>query len=178
MPRFREMPVSSTPASSLLSEYFDERAATFPVAQGSYHTATPVDATFTPPAGVFVVAVADGAADASVRDAGGVGDVTPDGDDALACGGVRRLEPGADGRVRYEVKHLFVRPVARGRGLGRLVLAELERRAIDLGAEQLVLDTNDSLEAAGGLYRAAGYSLIEPYNDNPNATAWYGKTAR
>jgi len=162
------MPVSSTPASSLLSEYFDERAATFPVAQGSYHTATPVDATFTPPAGVFVVAVADGAADEATQ---GIAD-------ALACGGVRRLEPGADGRVRYEVKHLFVRPVARGRGLGRLVLAELERRAIDLGAEQLVLDTNDSLEAAGGLYRAAGYSLIEPYNDNPNATAWYGKTAR
>lgn len=131
---------------------------------------------------MFVVAVADGAADGAadegVRDDAAVDDVALDVADALACGGVRRLEPGADGRVRYEVKHLFVRPVARGRGLGRLVLAELERRAIDLGAEQLVLDTNDSLEAAGGLYRAAGYSLIEPYNDNPNATAWYGKNAR
>ncbi|KQR62445.1 GNAT family N-acetyltransferase [Frigoribacterium sp. Leaf172] len=167
MPRFREMPVSSTPASSLLSEYFAERAATFPVTQGSYHTANPVDATFTPPAGVFVVVTTDDDAEApdeAVR--------------ALACGGVRRLESGPDGRVRYEVKHLFVRPDARGRGLGRQVLVELERRAIALGADELVLDTNDSLEAAGGLYRAAGYSLIEPYNDNPNATSWYGRPVR
>jgi GNAT superfamily N-acetyltransferase len=169
------MPVSSTPASSLLSEYFAERAATFPVTQGSYHTATPVDATFTPPAGVFLVVVADaGAAD----DAGADGAGAADDVDALACGGVRRLEDGPDGRVRYEVKHLFVRPDARGRGLGRQMLVELEQRAIGLGADQLVLDTNDSLEAAGGLYRAAGYSLIEPYNDNPNATSWYGRSVR
>jgi GNAT superfamily N-acetyltransferase len=178
MPRFREMPVSSTPASSLLSEYFAERAATFPVTQGSYHTATPVDATFTPPAGVFLVVVA--AADAGAPDDAGAaaGDAADDDGDALACGGVRRLEDGPDGRVRYEVKHLFVRPDARGRGLGRQMLVELEHRAIGLGADQLVLDTNDSLEAAGGLYRAAGYSLIEPYNDNPNATSWYGRSVR
>jgi GNAT superfamily N-acetyltransferase len=175
MPRFREMPVSSTPASSLLSEYFAERAATFPVTQGSYHTATPVDATFTPPVGVFLVVVAD--VDAG-DDAGADGAGAADDVDALACGGVRRLEDGPDGRVRYEVKHLFVRPDARGRGLGRRMLVELEQRAIGLGADQLVLDTNDSLEAAGGLYRAAGYSLIEPYNDNPNATSWYGRSVR
>ena len=41
--------------------------------------------------------------------------------------------------------------------------------------EELVLDTNASLEAAGGLYRSSGYVDIEPYNANPNATNWYGK---
>ena len=46
---------------------------------------------------------------------------------------------------------------------------------MEFGAEELVLDTNASLEAAGGLYRSSGYVDIEPYNDNPNATNWYGK---
>ncbi len=38
-----------------------------------------------------------------------------------------------------------------------------------------MLDTNDSLAAAGALYRSAGFERIPPYNDNPNATAWYRK---
>ena len=45
-------------------------------------------------------------------------------------------------------------------------------------ADEIVLDTNDSLAAAGGLYRSAGYATIEPYNANPNATTWYGKAVR
>ena len=32
------------------------------------------------------------------------------------------------------------------------------------------------LEAAGGLYARSGFVAIDPYNDNPNATRWYGKT--
>jgi ribosomal protein S18 acetylase RimI-like enzyme len=64
---------------------------------------------------------------------------------------------------------------ARGRGAGRRLLEELERRAVRYGAEDLVLDTNASLEAAGGLYRSSGFTEIEPYNANPNATHWYGK---
>ena len=32
-----------------------------------------------------------------------------------------------------------------------------------------------TLAAAGGLYQSAGYAPIDPYNDNPNATNWYGK---
>jgi hypothetical protein len=38
-----------------------------------------------------------------------------------------------------------------------------------------VLDTNESLEAAAGLYRTHGYESIQPYNDNPNATDWFRK---
>jgi ribosomal protein S18 acetylase RimI-like enzyme len=73
------------------------------------------------------------------------------------------------------VKHLWLAPAGRGRGEGRRLLAELERRAIGFGAGELVLDTNASLEAAGGLYRSSGYVDVEPYNANPNATNWYGK---
>ncbi|HEY8590669.1 MAG TPA: PadR family transcriptional regulator, partial [Naasia sp.] len=58
---------------------------------------------------------------------------------------------------------------------GRLLLAKLERRAAGFGARTVVLDTNASLEAAGGLYRSSGYTAVEPYNDNPNATHWYRK---
>jgi GNAT superfamily N-acetyltransferase len=74
-----------------------------------------------------------------------------------------------------EVKHLYVVPAARGRGLGRLLLTALEERARALGAVTIVLDTNRSLEAAGGLYRSAGFRPTEPYNDNANATDWFGK---
>jgi hypothetical protein len=52
---------------------------------------------------------------------------------------------------------------------------ELERRAAESGADEIVLDTHRSLSAAGGLYRSSGYQAIAPYNDNPNATDWFGK---
>ncbi|MEG9492018.1 MAG: GNAT family N-acetyltransferase, partial [Microbacterium aurum] len=114
----------------------------------------PTASVFTPPAGVFVVAVDDG----------------PD----VGCGGIRRIEDGPAG-VRYEVKHLYLRPETRGRGWGRLLLEDLERRAREWGAAELVLDTHHTLAAAGGLYARSGFEAIAPYNDNPNATRWYGK---
>jgi ribosomal protein S18 acetylase RimI-like enzyme len=73
------------------------------------------------------------------------------------------------------VKHLFLRPETRGRGWGRLLLDDLERRAREWDAAELVLDTHHTLEAAGGLYASSGFETVEPYNDNPNATRWYRK---
>ncbi|TWX37379.1 GNAT family N-acetyltransferase [Frigoribacterium sp. ACAM 257] len=166
MPRFRAVPVSSPAAADLLEAYFAERRATFPSGKGSYRTASPSDVSFTPPAGSFLL-VEDDASSDSVPEPGTVG--------ALACGGVRRIDPTPEGLVRYEVKHVFVRPEARGRGLGRLLMAELEEVAAGLGADLVVLDTNESLLAAGALYRATGYREVEPYNDNPNATTWFAK---
>jgi len=88
----------------------------------------------------------------------------------VGCGGVRMLDPR-----RAEIKHLYLRDRARGKGWGRELLAELEAHAVALGAREIVLDTNASLEAAQGLYRSSGYADIEPYNDNPNATNWFAK---
>ncbi|QEO16014.1 GNAT family N-acetyltransferase [Agromyces intestinalis] len=147
-------------AHELLVGYFAERAAGFPAAQGEYRPTFPVDAAFTPPAGVFLL----------VEQTDASGPATP-----VGCGGVRRIEPGPDGAVRYEVKHLWLRPAARGGGEGRRLLVELERRAAGFGADEIVLDTNASLEAAGGLYRSSGYVSVEPYNDNPNADLWLRK---
>lgn len=146
--------VADPRAQALLTEYFAMRGESFPKGK-TYRPVFPDAAVFTPPAGVFLILVDDDGVDAG-------------------CGGIRRIEDGPAG-TRYELKHLYVAPSTRGRGWGRLVLAELEDRARALGAAELVLDTHHSLEAAGGLYARSGYTAIAPYNDNPNATRWYGK---
>jgi ribosomal protein S18 acetylase RimI-like enzyme len=167
MLRFREAAVTDPDAHALLTAYFAERAEGFPPEQGVYRPTFPSAEQFVPPAGVFLI-VEPASADTAARQSKPL----PAG---LGCGGVRRIPDSAEGLVRYEVKHLWLRPEARGLGGGRQLLQELERRAVGFGAEELVLDTNASLEAAGGLYRSTGYESVEPYNDNPNATNWYAK---
>ena len=149
MTSFREATVDEPAAQRLLTEYFESRELGF--IGGSYRTVFPSVETFAKPGGVFLI--------------------VEDGGEDVGCGGLRTIAPG-----RMEVKHLWLEPHTRGRGLGRALLAELERRAVDLGASELVLDTNATLEAAAGLYRSSGFVDVEPYNDNPNATNWYAKT--
>jgi len=155
MPFFMDVPVSDPRAVALLTEYFGDRELSFPAAQGKYRPTYPTPEQFVPPRGVFLLLM--------------------DGDDLVGCGGIRRLGDTPDGTARFEVKHVWLRPVARGRGWGRLLLNELERRAAGFGAAEVVLDTNASLESAAALYRRSGYVSIAAYNDNPNATNWYRK---
>lgn len=158
MVRFIDMAADAPAAHDLLTEYFAARAAAFP--GGTYRPTYPDAAAFVAPDGVFLVVEGEDAAVGSR--------------DFVGCGGIRRIPDGPTG-VRYEVKHLYLDPSTRGRGWGRLLLDELERRARTWGADELVLDTHHTLEAAGGLYASAGFTAIEPYNTNPNATRWYGK---
>lgn len=148
------LPADDPRARALLDAYVALRAETFPAGQ-AYRPVLPVASTFTPPAGVFLLVVDD-----EGRDAG--------------CGGIRRIDDGPRG-IRYEVKHLYVDPTARGRGWGRLLLDALEQRAREWGAAELVLDTHHTLEAAGALYARSGFTATAPYNDNPNATVWLAK---
>jgi len=163
MVSFADVAVTDATAHRMLTEYFAERAVTFPASQGAYRTNFPDPTQFVPPAGVFLLAYDE------------------DGD-AAGGGGIRELNLSLADRdpelpvVRYEIKHLWVTPSRRGLGLGRAILAELEHRARGFGATEVVLDTNASLEAAGALYRSHGYEDIQPYNDNPNATHWFRKT--
>ena len=150
-PVVRPASVDDPDAHALLAEYFTERTLGFDPTAGGYLTVFPDAARFTPPAGVFLV----------LDDAAG---------EPVGCGGIRML-----GETRAEVKHLYLRDAARGRGWGRLLLAELEQRARAFGATEAVLDTNASLAAAGTLYRSSGYIEIPAYNDNPNATHWFRK---
>jgi GNAT superfamily N-acetyltransferase len=82
------------------------------------------------------------------------------GDDgrAIGCGGVCRF----DG-TRAELKRMYVVPEARGRGLGRLLLVELEAEARRLGYAGIVLETGDRQPEALGLYVSAGYERIPCY---------------
>jgi ribosomal protein S18 acetylase RimI-like enzyme len=160
MVSWRENRTTDAAAVELLDEYFASRAQGFSPTQGTYRVTRPQPEQFVPPRGVFLIVEGENLA-------GEPADV--------GCGGIRRIDDAADGAVRYEVKHLWLRPHVRGLGYGRALLTELERRAREFGATELVLDTNSSLEAAGGLYRSAGFVSIEAYNDNPNATDWYAK---
>ncbi|MCU1425111.1 MAG: Transcriptional regulatory protein PadR [Microbacteriaceae bacterium] len=161
MVTWRETSTTDAAAAALLTEYFHHRELGFPAERGPYRVTPPVPEQFEPPRGVFLVVEGEDLA-------GEPADV--------GCGGIRLIEPGVDGAVRYEVKHLWLQPHTRRLGYGRALLAELERRAREFGAEELVLDTNSSLEAAGNLYRSSGFVNVEPFNDNPNATDWFSKT--
>lgn len=141
-------------AQALLTDYFAMRAETFPSGE-TYRPVFPTASTFEPPAGIFLVLADDEGQDAGV-------------------GGIRRIDDGPSG-IRYEVKHLYLDPATRGRGWGRMILEALEAQAREWDAAELVLDTHHTLKAAGGLYARSGFTSIEPYNDNPNATRWYGK---
>ena len=152
MVRYREALVTEDAAHTLLAEYFESRRASFPPAQGEYRTVFPDPSKFIAPDGVFLVV-----------------ETAPEGD--VGCGGIRRVDDHT-----FEVKHVWIQPRMRGSGLGKRLLTELERRAAELGATRIVLDTNESQAAAANLYRTTGYVEIEPYNDNANATNWFEKT--
>lgn len=67
---------------------------------------------------------------------------------------------------RYgEVKRLFVAPEARGTGMGRALMAELEAAARDLGLRVLLLETGPELAAAVALYAALGYQARGSFGD-------------
>jgi ribosomal protein S18 acetylase RimI-like enzyme len=160
MVSWREAQVDDDAALSLLTEYFSSRAQSFPSSQGEYRTVFPSAEQFVPPRGVFLVVEGEDLA-------GEPADV--------GCGGIRRIVIADDPAITFEVKHLWLQPHVRRLGYGRALLAELQRRAVEFGATRLVLDTNESLTAAGQLYRSAGFETVPPYNDNANATNWYAK---
>ena len=102
------------------------------------------DTEFSAPAGVFLVACWQGA--------------------AVAMGGWRRHVEARSGRVPWqravELKRMYVAPQARGHGLARGLLAELELLARTDGAAAMVLETGQAQPEAIALYRSAGYGDI------------------
>ena len=93
------------------------------------------------------------------------------GDDtkkAVGCGALRRLD--AD---RAEIKRLYVRPEARGRGLARQITRSLIERASQLGYSSVALDSLRRLSAALRLYQSMGFVECKPFNANPHADVVY-----
>jgi GNAT superfamily N-acetyltransferase len=74
-----------------------------------------------------------------------------------------------------ELKRMWVAESARGLGIGRRLLCELERLAATYGARTVRLETNGSLTEAIALYRSAGYVEVPAFNDEPYAHHWFEK---
>jgi DNA-binding MarR family transcriptional regulator/GNAT superfamily N-acetyltransferase len=74
-----------------------------------------------------------------------------------------------------EIKRMWVAQRARGLGLGRRLLLDLERHARELEVAVLHLETNRTLNEAIHLYRESGYQEVAPFNDEPYAHHWFEK---
>jgi GNAT superfamily N-acetyltransferase len=85
-----------------------------------------------------------------------------DGDKAIACAGVRKI----DDRIA-ELKRMFVDPAYRGHQLGMQLLQAALAEARQLGYRSIRLDTVPDMHAAIKLYTAAGFYKIDPYRFNP-----------
>jgi len=81
-----------------------------------------------------------------------------DGDEAVACGGLRAIDATSG-----EIKRMFVPTEHRGRGFSRIVLNGLEKHARSLGWNRLLLETGDRQPEAVGLYESAGYRRIPSF---------------
>lgn len=137
-------------AQYCVGEYFAELAARFPT---GFDPALSIPAELDelrPPAGMFLLATLRG--------------------EPVGCGALK-----LHGEQPAELKRMWVAASARGLGLGRRLLCELERHAAAAGVAAVRLETNKSLTEAIALYRSAGYCEVEAFNDEPYAQHWFEK---
>jgi ribosomal protein S18 acetylase RimI-like enzyme len=142
----------STPAAQhCLREYFTELDRRFDVGFDPARSNVPDADGFVAPTGALLVASL--------------------WSEPLGCGGLLWQEDG----TAY-IKRMWIDPSARGLGIGRRLLAELEALAERQGCETVRLETNRSLTEAIALYRSAGYVEVGPFNDDePYADHWFAK---
>jgi GNAT superfamily N-acetyltransferase len=136
MPVIRHETPTSEASRSLFAEYMALVSAR-------------LGATFTPSEDIFATANAFAGPGAAWL-------VLYEDERAIACGGLRSVEPGIG-----EIKRMFVTASARRRGYGRRLLAELEGLARDAGCERVRLYTTEVLREARALYADAGYLPVD-----------------
>jgi ribosomal protein S18 acetylase RimI-like enzyme len=86
------------------------------------------------------------------------------GDRLIATIGLRPCE----GSI-CEMKRLYVRPEARGRGLAKLLVTRVLEEAERIGYNEIRLDTLPMMGDAQALYESLGFEDIAPYYDTPIA---------
>jgi DNA-binding MarR family transcriptional regulator/GNAT superfamily N-acetyltransferase len=133
-----------------LRSYFSELSQRFDAGFDPARSISADDGELTPPAGLLLLATLHG--------------------EPAGCGALK-FHDGASA----EIKRMWVAPAARGLGLGRRLLTELEAHAAAHGAGTVRLETNRALGEAIGLYRAAGYREVPAFNDEPYAHHWFEK---
>jgi len=106
-----------------------------------------------------------------------IGDAEAANKDWLGCIALRPLDASGlrDGDVGpvCEMKRMYVRPAARGVGLGRELAISLIAFARSAGYASMKLDTESTFVAATALYRSLGFVECERYNDDPQPeTIW------
>lgn len=141
---------NSRDAQWCLRQYFAELAVRF---KGGFDPARSTAATadhFRPPEGYFVIARLHG--------------------DPVACGAMLFLP-----KSRAYFKRMWVAKPARGIGLGRRLLTNLEQLARDAGKTTVCLETHSSLSEAIAMYRSSGYREVAPFNDEHYAHHWFEK---
>lgn len=77
---------------------------------------------------------------------------------AVACGCFKEFDADT-----VEIKRMFVRKEYRGKGISRIILNELEARALEKGYKKAILETGIKQLEAVGLYSKNGFKKIENY---------------
>lgn len=107
--------------------------------------------------------------------AGLPGDYAPPGGEMLLARDVARdglagcvaLRPVRGVPELGEMKRLYVRPAARGHGLGRELALSAMEEARRLGYRRMCLDTLPSMREAQALYRSLGFQHVGTNNSDP-----------
>lgn len=81
---------------------------------------------------------------------------------ALGCGAV------VLGPEHGEIKRMFVRPAARGRGTARQLIRTLEQAAFERGCGLLMLETGPYQPEALAFYASEGYARRGPFGGYPD----------
>lgn len=137
-------------AKACLSAYYAELDRRFATGFDVSLSADPEARDMAPPRGGFLIAVSDGM--------------------PVGCVGLKGTDNGYG-----EVKRLWIAPPARGMGLARRLMGEIEDLAKALGISRLRLDTNFVLSEAIAFYRKAGWTEIARYNDDPYPDLFFEK---
>ena len=148
--RFVPVDPNHPDARQCIRAYFDElnRRSETPYDPAAGVSAEPHE--LTPPAGHLLVAYLPG--------------------EPVGCGAVKHHAGNP-----HEIKRMWVSPSARGLGIGRRMLHELEALAAANGASVTHIETNAALVEAIALYRSEGYRDVPPFNDEPFADFWFEK---